>query len=198
MALNRELRQLGDQKAAATREIEQLQATTSEYFLSSQQGDLVYALSLQASARPDIVPLLYKGNLLDRATPVRNVIGALAMSKVLDYKSTYGQYEKLNDAAREELSFDRFMAVKVFERDVMQGATQRVAALYDIVATLQQRIEAAERKLASRQRVALALSVLGATLLLYANLVVAKSAEQPGGVGAAHGNVHAPDRVPPA
>jgi hypothetical protein len=30
--------------------------------------------------------LLYQGNVLDRAEPIRNVIGALAIARLLDYK----------------------------------------------------------------------------------------------------------------
>ena len=80
--LNKEIGRLTDQRNESSREIELIQAASSEYFLSSQQGDLVYALSLQATARQDIVGLLYKGNLLDRATPIRNLIGSLAIAKV--------------------------------------------------------------------------------------------------------------------
>jgi hypothetical protein len=46
------------------------------------------------------------------------------------------------------------------------------AELFKAIAQLQQQIDAAEGRLSRRQRFALALSVLGATLLLLANLVV--------------------------
>jgi hypothetical protein len=37
-----------------------------------------------ASTRRDLLGLLYQGNLLDRAEPVRNMIGALALARLLD------------------------------------------------------------------------------------------------------------------
>lgn len=177
-APNREFTQLNALQADAKRQIEQLQAASSEYFLCSQQGDLVYALSLQSSSRQDLVALLYKGNILDRATPVRNIIGSLAMNKVLDYRSTYSHYEGLNDAAREELSLGRFVALKEFEREMVERAGKRIAELFNEVSNLNQRIGAAERRLSQRQHFALALSALGATLLLFANLLVERN--QPG------------------
>lgn len=171
-ALNKEMNQLSTQQASAKREIEQLQRAASEYFLCSQQGDLVYSLSLQTTTRQDLVALLYQGNLLDRATPVRNIIGSLAISQVLDYRTTYDQYEALNRAAREQLSFDRFVKLKEFEHDMVEQSTKRIAELYNQLGVLGQKIDLASRRLASRQHLALILSVLGTTMLLFANLLI--------------------------
>ena len=51
---------------------------------------MIFIQAQQGSARRDVADLIYKGNMLDRATPVRNMIGALAVAKQLDYRQTYG------------------------------------------------------------------------------------------------------------
>ena len=50
--------------------------------------------------------------MLDRATPVRNMIGALAIAKQLSYRQTYDAYEKLNDETRTNLTFENFTKLK--------------------------------------------------------------------------------------
>jgi hypothetical protein len=54
---------------------------------------LIFILSQQEGARRELASLVYKGNMLDRATPVRNMIGALALAKQLDYRSRKSKNE---------------------------------------------------------------------------------------------------------
>ena len=168
--VNVTIRSLVDQKNGASNEIEKLGALANGYFIANQQGDLIYMLGLQPGARRDLAELIYKGNLLDRAEPVRNVINALALSRLLDYRKTYGEYERLVEAAQKDTGFGAFMAVKVFERRVVEQAQDRVLALQTAMGPLQQRISQAESQLRARQVFLIAFSSVGAFLLLLANL----------------------------
>jgi hypothetical protein len=104
-ALNDQLKEASDRSHGARQEIDRLGSLASEYFVANQQGDLIYLLGLQGNARPELARLIYQGNILDRATPVRNLLGSLALAKVLDYRATYDAYEKLSDAARASQGF---------------------------------------------------------------------------------------------
>ncbi len=161
---------LADQKNGAVHEIDKLGALANGYFIANQQGDLIYVLGLQETARKDLVKLIYQGNVLDRAEPVRNLIGALAIAGLLDYRKTYGEYERLSDLARQSQEYPPFVAVKNFEREVVQKAQQRVSALQLSLVPLQQQTTQLESELRRRQSILLAFSVLGACLLLLANL----------------------------
>jgi hypothetical protein len=169
--VNARLKGLVDQKGAAAQEIDKLGGLASDYFMANQQGDLIYMLGLQPGARQDLAALIYKGNLLDRAEPVRNIMGALAVSRLLEYRSTYDQYEKLVDSAKAAASsFAAFMAVKMYEREVVEKAQARVDALQASLLPLGQQISAAEAQLRARQIFLIMFSSVGAFLLLLANL----------------------------
>ena len=96
-----ELARLADVKADLNRQIQLLDGIASDYFIANQQGDLIFILAQQGNARQDLAGLIYKGNLLDRATPVRNMLGALAIARQLDYRQSYDAYVKQNDEARQ-------------------------------------------------------------------------------------------------
>jgi hypothetical protein len=168
--VNVAIRALVDQKNGASQEIEKLGGLASAYFMANQQGDLIYMLGLQPGARKDLADLIYKGNLLDRAEPVRNVISALSLVRLLDYRQTYGEYEKLVEAAQKETTFAAFMAVKMFERKMVQQAQDRVSALQVTLVPLQRQISLTEAQLRARQIFLIAFSSVGAFLLLLANL----------------------------
>jgi hypothetical protein len=170
-SLGDDLKALVDRKSAAAREIEKLGALTGNYFIANQQGDLIYLLGAQEGARQEVARLIYQGNLLDRAEPVRNVIAALALSGLIDYRKTYAAYETLNDAARQSHALTDFVAVKAYERQVVEQAQKRVAHLQLGQAPLQQQISATEAHLATRRQLLIAFSSFGAFLLLVANLL---------------------------
>lgn len=170
-ALNEKMTQLSNTKAEMRRQVESLNSIASEYFISNQMGDLIFVLALQDSARQDIAGLIYKGNMLDRATPVRNMVGALAIAKQLDYRQTYDAYEKLNDDARANLSPDNFTKLKQAEKDIVVKGQERAAMLINGLFEIEKAINAngAEQK---RSRViGLASSVFGNLLLLFASLI---------------------------
>jgi hypothetical protein len=169
--LNDDVEDLNNQRNAATQEIDHLGRLALDYFIANQQGDLIFALALQESTNPEILSLIFQGNMLDRAQPVRNVIGALATAGLLDYTATYGEYEALNDVARESGAFDDYVAVKAFEQAIVEQAQARVAELQLSLEPLQSDLSAAESRLRNRQQFMILLTSAGAFLLLLANLV---------------------------
>ena len=170
-ALNEKMTQLSNAKAEMRRQVESLNNIASEYFISNQLGDLIFVLALQDSARQDIASLIYKGNMLDRATPVRNMVGALAIARQLDYRQTYDAYEKLNDDARANLSSDNFTKLKQAEKDIIAKGQERASMLINGLFEIEKAINANDAAQKRSRVIGLATSVFGNLLLLFASLI---------------------------
>lgn len=182
-------RQLSDTKAEFDRQIKSLNSIASEYFIANQQGDLIFILAQQGNARQDIASLVYKGNLLDRATPVRNMIGVLAIAKQLDYRQTYDAYERLNDETRTNLLFDNFTKLKQVEKAIIAKGQERVPLLLDDQfqfekainskeALIEKALNANEASQKKKRVLGLIASFLGGFLLLAANLISSRAEDK--------------------
>jgi hypothetical protein len=172
--LSEQARALANAKADVNRKIQSLNTLASEYFIANQQGDLVFILAQQENARRDLANLIYKGNVLNRATPVRNMIGALAVAKQLDYRSTYDAYERLNNETRANLSFENFTRLKQEETNIIVKGQERVPLLLDQLFEIEREISANEAAQKKQRTLGLVASMLGSSLLLFANLVAEK------------------------
>jgi hypothetical protein len=166
-----QLKQLTDAKAALTRELQTLNSIASEYFIVNQQGDLIFMLALQPNARRDLASLIYQGNILDRATPVRNMIGALAVARQLDYRQTYNDYEKFSDATRANLTLGNFTALKQKEKNIIVKGQQRVPVLMNRLFEIDKAINANEAAQKKNRVVGMLSSLFGSLILLIANLL---------------------------
>jgi 4-diphosphocytidyl-2C-methyl-D-erythritol kinase len=109
--------------------------------------------------------------MYDRATPIRNVIGVLAIAKLLDYRQTYDAYEALNDVARKDAELASFVKLKEFERAIVQMAQQHVAELQQRIARNTQALREIEQEQRSRSAIGVLCSVLGSLILLGTNLL---------------------------
>lgn len=174
--LGAEREQLANAKAERTKQMQSLDRIAADYFIANQQGDLIFILSLQGSGRQELAGLIYKGNMLDRATPVRNMIGALALAKQLDYRQTYDGYEKLNDEARANLSFDNFMQLKDAEKTIIEQGQARVGVLLNEVFEIEKAINANEAAQKKNRTIGFIASIIGNFLLLWANLIAKREA----------------------
>ena len=172
--LSEQARVLTNAKADVNRQIQSLNMLSSEYFIANQQGDLIFILAQQEGARKDLASLIYKGNILDRATPVRNMIGALAVAKQLDYRTTYDTYEKLNNETRADLSLENFTKLKQEEKSIIVKGQERVPLLLDQLFEIEREINANEAAQEKQRILGLVASILGSSLLLFANLVAEK------------------------
>lgn len=178
--LSEEMRRLSDAKADLTRQMQSLNSIASDYFIANQQGDLIFILAQQGSARQDLAGLIYKGNILDRATPVRNMIGALAMAKQLDYRETYDAYEKLNDETRTNLSFGNVTKLKQTEKAIIVMGQERVPLLLNNLFELEKTINANGAAQKRNRTIGLVSSGFGSLLLLFANLIAASGERKRG------------------
>ncbi|GAA0719398.1 hypothetical protein [Dokdonella soli] len=169
--LGEAMRQLSDTKADLTQQVQSLNSIASEYFIANQQGDLIFILALQDSARQEVASLIYKGNMLDRGTPVRNMIGALAIAKQLDYRQTYDAYEKLNDEARANLSFANFTQLKQAEQVVIAKGQARVPLLQNSLFEVEKAMNANGAAQKRSRVIGFISSIFGSFLLLLANLI---------------------------
>jgi cell fate (sporulation/competence/biofilm development) regulator YlbF (YheA/YmcA/DUF963 family) len=59
------------------------------------------------------------------------MIGALAVAKQLDFRSTYDAYERLNNETRANLSFENFTRLKQEEKNIIVKGQERVPLLLD-------------------------------------------------------------------
>lgn len=169
--LGEEMRQLSNAKADLSRQMQSLNSIAADYFIANQQRDLIFILALQGSARQDLAGSIYKGNMLDRATPVRNMIGALAIAKQLDYRQTYEAYEKLNDETRENLSFDNFTKLKETEKVIISKGQERVPVLLNGMFEIDKALNANGAAQKKNRALGLVSSIVGNFLLLFANLI---------------------------
>jgi hypothetical protein len=174
--LGSEREQLSNATAELTKQMQSLERIAADYFIANQQGDLIFILSLQGSGRQELASLIYKGNMLDRATPVRNMIGALALAKQLDYRQTYDAYEKLNDEARGNLSFGNFMQLKEAEKTIIEKGQARVGLLLNEVFEIEKAINANEAAQKKNRVIGFIASIIGNFLLLLANLIAKREA----------------------
>ncbi|MBV8364662.1 MAG: hypothetical protein JO193_08875 [Candidatus Eremiobacteraeota bacterium] len=173
--LGEQARQLSDIKVELQRQIASLNGIASDYFIANQQGDLIFILRLQSGARHDVADLVYRGNMLDRATPVRNMIGALALAKQLDYRTTYDAYAKLNDEARANLSPRSFGRLKQAEKAIITKGQDRVPLLLNDLFQVETAINANEAKQKQNRVLGIIASNFGAFLLLCANLIATRA-----------------------
>jgi hypothetical protein len=173
--LSEQARALANAKADVQREIQSLNTLASEYFIANQQGDLIFILAQQENARRDLASLIHKGNVLDRATPVRNMIGALAVARQLDYRSTYDAYEKLNNETRANLSFENFTRLKQEEKNIIVKGQERVPLLLDQLFEIEPEINANEAAQKKQRILCLVASILGSSLLLLPTLPLKRS-----------------------
>lgn len=132
---------------------------------------MIFILAQQGTANQDVAQLIYKGNLLDRATPVRNMIGALALASQLDYRQTYDAYEQLNTATRENLSFANFIELKQVGQGFIAKGQERVPVLQISIFEIEKAINEKQADQARNRLIGLIAAILGSALLLGANLL---------------------------
>ena len=171
-----------DQSAKTlTARIETLRGAQTQYLTFQQIGVLVYALNAagmagESASQRETMTKLYELSLIDRSDAVRQVIGALAVAKKLDYRPTSDAYGDLIAAARKDKGLATYTAVDDFETATMSKANALMAELQKALLSIEEAKSAADA-LASRRRLdMLILTALGSTLLLAANLLSEKPA----------------------
>ncbi len=169
--LGEELAALTEAKADKAEQVRILNQLASDYFTANQLGDLIFATAQRSDARADLVQLLYKGELIDRTTPVRSMIGALAVAGQLDYRATYDAYIKLNEAARDQFSLETFRRLKRTEATIIDQGQTRVPVLVKEASELETKIAANKQAQRKNGVIGLVSSMLGGFLLLLANVI---------------------------
>ena len=173
--LSNQIQQLSDIKAVNSTAIDRLNRLSSEYFIANQQGDLIFVLAAQAAADQDLVADLIKGNLLDRATPVRNMIGELALEKQLIYADEMDAYTQLNDQAHADLTAANFRAVKAKEQDIIRQGQARVPTLLNENADIDRSLNAKQAQQTRNRLFGVSMALIGSAVLLSANLITERA-----------------------
>ena len=167
-------RGLVEHRADLIRQIDHLRAASSEYFLANQQGDMMFILAQQDNARAEIAAQMHRANLLDRATPVRNMIAELALARELDYRQTYDAYEKQNDQLRAEFTLPNFQRLKQTEKEIIVQGQARAGKLVGEVLATERDLAANDAKQKRGRLIGFSASIIGSFLLLLTNLTAEK------------------------
>ena len=173
-ALDSHSRGLVEHRADLIRQIDHFRAASSEYFLANQQGDLVFILSQQDNARAEIAAQMHRANLLDRETPVRNMITELALARELDYRQTYDAYEKQNAQLRAEFTLANFQRLKQTEKEIIVRGQDRAGRLVGEVLAAERDLAANDVKQKRGRLLGFSASIIGSFLLLLTNLTTEK------------------------
>lgn len=173
--LSAEMQQLSDAKALTLAQADALNRIASEYFIANQQGDLIFITAQQNGANQEVARLIYRGNLLDRATPVRNMIGELAKQKQLDYRQTYDAYEKLNDETRANFTLSSFMQLKQVESEIIGMGQARAPALLGQGFEFDKAINAKQAEQSRNRVIGVFAALVGSTMLFAANLLAERN-----------------------
>ena len=153
-----------------------LRQTQTEYFNTQVQGNLLFALDPGDQTRNSgIVAKLYQLSLLDRAFPFRAILGELAIAGVIDFTETNAEYNKVQEAARGDFSYQNFTAVNEFERNIIDRALKLQHQLQDRYFVASDEKAVAEALRDRRKLWLIGLTALGICLLLGANLIAEKN-----------------------
>ncbi len=168
--IDSQIQQLSDARAVTVRQIEALNRIASEYFIANQQGDLIFIMAAQSGADRELASDIYQGNILDRATPVQNMIGELALQGQLDFRQVYDAYQGLNEETRKNFTFTNFMRLKKMESEVIIQGQQRVPALLDVNSAIDQQLNAKKAAQSRNHILGVLTAIVGSAVLLAANV----------------------------
>lgn len=174
-SLTGQIQTLSDTRSANSTAIDRLNRLQSEYFIANQQGDLIFVLAAQAAANDGLVADLIKGNMLDRATPVRNMLGELALEHQLDYDTEMSAYTRLNDQVRANLTAPGYKAVKAKEQEIITKGQNRVPELMKQNAQIDQALNAKQAQQSRNHILGVTMAIFGSVVLLGANLITERA-----------------------
>jgi hypothetical protein len=167
---------LDEQARDTAAKIDTLKNSQAQYLQFRQQTALVFALNAAGfdssdEAKRTHIGNLYQLSLLDRSNAMRAMMGELALERVINYTTTRDEYAVLIAEARKSFSLGAYTALDDFERSTMDRANTLMSTLQQRYLLLVQSKSATNRDLDQRQSTLLALTVLGSTFLLAANLI---------------------------
>lgn len=174
--LDSQIQQIAGTRTANAVQIDRLQRLASEYFMSNQQGDLIFIMGLQPGADRELAASVYRGNILDRANPVRDMIRALGEESQLDIERTYTTYRTLNEQAKQNFTLENFTRLKDNEREIIMQGQARADDLAKENAGLDQLLRAKQSQQSRNNVLGVLAAIVGSTVLLAANLL----GEKPG------------------
>ena len=164
-----------------TSRIEKLRQAQSQHLMFEQMGALIYLLAAtspaaEGSSQRATLNDLYQLALIDRANPMDEVIGELALAHKLDYRATVDAYNDLVAKARKSLAIAEYKALDDFEKAILVKANAQMANLQKALLAAETAKSDSDATASRRRLHLLILTALGSTLLLAANLMSEKPA----------------------
>ncbi|QLP96921.1 MAG: hypothetical protein HZY79_05260 [Rhodoblastus sp.] len=139
--------------------------------MTYQQGSMIYAMNPDGATKDkQVLANLYKLNLINRATPLRSMLGEMAMAGLLDYRTAYDGYVAVNEKAREDFSWENYAALNAFERKIVDDALAYQHKLQQEALDLGEAKAALDATADQRKLTLVLVSMFGSFLLLVANL----------------------------
>ncbi len=171
-SLSAEAAREGEKAASGLQKIETLKNAQLQYFLAYQQGSMLFAMDPTGLTRDkQVLGNLYKLNLINRATPLRTMLGELAIAGVINYRAAYDGYIAVNEKARDDFTWENFAALNEFERQIIDGALTQQHKFQDEVFAAQGVKSEVDAKVERRKLALVLLSLFGSSLMLVANLL---------------------------
>jgi hypothetical protein len=169
--LSKEMSDLTDKKASIISDIGKMEAAASQYFVMNQQGDLIFILGHQPNVDTELAVTMYRGNLLDREVPIRNMIATLAIAHEADYRAQSDEYLALEKTTADKLSLTNYEDLKKLEKDIVERGQKLVDQRQKQFFEVSGQINSNEAKQTVAKIVGLVFTIFGAVLLLLANLI---------------------------
>jgi hypothetical protein len=149
-----------------------LRDAQSAYFFAQVQSNMIFALDpANRSVNKGVVGDLYSVAIIDRGFPFRAILGELAITGAIDFKTVNDQYALLREAALKDFSYETFMAVGAFEQQILDQAMALHNQLQDRFWKAQDEKMRAEAAADRRRAHLLAVAGLATCLFLLANLM---------------------------
>lgn len=163
--------ELAGKIATSRANAETLKSAQLQYFIAFQQGSLLFAMEPgRATKDKQLLGNLYQLNLLSRSTPLRTMLGDMAMAGALDFRKAYDAYSEVNEKARADFTWENYSALNNFEREILDRALKRQHELELSALEMQKQKAAIDQVVDSRKLTLVLISLFGNFLLLYANL----------------------------
>jgi hypothetical protein len=179
-SLASEANRLGERVSSNLAKVETLKNAQLQYFLAYQQGSMLFAMDPNGETKnKQVLGNLYKLNLINRATPLRAMLGEMAIAGALNYRAAYDAYVAVNENARADFTWENYAALNDFERQVIDRALDQQHKLEEDALEADSQKSVVSSQVERRKFSLILISLLGSSLMLIANLVSTRTKPAP-------------------
>ena len=165
-------RKLEEARSNELAKIETLKAAQLQYFFAYQQGSILFAMDPNGTTRDkEVLSGLYQLNVINRALPLKSMLGELAFAGAIPFRETVNQYNAVNEAARKDYSWANYVALNEFEKSIVERALDQQNKLQERVFSLRALKDDLDDAVGKRKLFLVLMTLIGSGFLLIANLL---------------------------